>query len=100
MSGLPGPTGATGQRPAAAPATEVATGRERETALVEQYYLATQWQLMWRNFRRHRLALVGGAVLAVFYVTALLAEFVAPTVPAVRDRDLGLRAAPSGAAVS
>ena len=56
--------------------------------LEEQYYLATQWQLMWRKFRRHRLALAGGAVLVVFYVTALLAEFVAPTVPAARDREL------------
>ena len=70
------------------PAPAPPPGPERESALAEQYYLATQWQLMWRKFRRHRLAAAGGAVLVVFYVTALLAEFVAPTVPAARDREL------------
>ena len=54
----------------------------------EQYYLATQWQLMWRKFRRHRLALLGGGVLLVFYLFALLAQFVAPTTPSTRNREL------------
>jgi peptide/nickel transport system permease protein len=39
---------------------------------------AGQWQLIWRRFRQHRLALVGGAVVLAFYLVALLAEFVAP----------------------
>ena len=33
----------------------------------EQYFVATQWQLMWRKFTRHRLAVIGGVVRAVFY---------------------------------
>jgi len=52
--------------------------------LTERYFVATQWQLMWRKFRRHRLALVGAAVLAVFYLGALFAEFLAPSVPSER----------------
>ena len=52
--------------------------------LTERYFVATQWQLMWRKFGRHRLALVGAAVLAVFYLGALFAEFLAPSVPSER----------------
>jgi peptide/nickel transport system permease protein len=42
---------------------------------------AGQWRLIWRRFRRHRLALVGGAVVLLFYLIALLAEFIAPFAP-------------------
>lgn len=35
-------------------------------------------QLVWRRFRRSKLALIGGAVLIAFYVLALFAEFFAP----------------------
>lgn len=35
-------------------------------------------QLVWRRFRKSRLALIGGIILALFYVTALFAEFFAP----------------------
>ena len=44
----------------------------------ERYFLATQWQLMGRRFRSHKLALIGAAVLVVLYVTTLLGEFSAP----------------------
>ena len=44
----------------------------------ERYYLASQWQLIRQRFRRHRLALVGMIILALFYLTALTAEFMAP----------------------
>ena len=43
----------------------------------EQYYLASQWQLMGRKFRRHKLAISGGIVLAFFYLLALFANFFA-----------------------
>ncbi|RME43199.1 MAG: ABC transporter permease [Chloroflexi bacterium] len=43
----------------------------------ESYYLASQWQLVWRKFRKHRLALIGMSVLAVFYITAIFADFFA-----------------------
>jgi peptide/nickel transport system permease protein len=38
----------------------------------------TQWQLMWVKLRRSRAALVGGAVIVLFYLTALCAGFLAP----------------------
>ena len=44
----------------------------------ERYFLATQWQLMGRRFRSHKLALIGAAVLVLLYVTTLLGEFSAP----------------------
>ncbi len=34
--------------------------------------------LAWRQLRRHRLAVAGGVVLVVLYLTALLADFLAP----------------------
>ena len=46
--------------------------------LQEEYFLASQWQLMWRKLRRHRLALVGATVLALLYLVAVFAEFFAP----------------------
>lgn len=39
---------------------------------------ASQRQLVWRRFRRHRLALLGLNVLVCFYVVAVFADFFAP----------------------
>ena len=44
----------------------------------ESYYLASQWQLMWRKFRRHRLAVAGGTVLALCYLVALFCVSLSP----------------------
>ena len=44
----------------------------------ERYYLATQWRLMWWKLRRHRLAVVSGAVLLLLYVSAVFCEVLAP----------------------
>jgi peptide/nickel transport system permease protein len=44
-------------------------------------YVASQWQLMWRKFRKHRLALCGGIVTLAIYLVALLAELLAPFPP-------------------
>jgi peptide/nickel transport system permease protein len=44
----------------------------------EKVYLASQWQLMWWRFRKHKAALIGVAVLAVFYVAGALAGFLSP----------------------
>jgi peptide/nickel transport system permease protein len=40
--------------------------------------VASQWQLMWWKFRKNKLAIVGAVVGILFYVMALLVEFVAP----------------------
>lgn len=44
----------------------------------ERIGVATQWQLMWWRFRKHRLAMLGGIVTVLIYLTALFAEFLAP----------------------
>jgi peptide/nickel transport system permease protein len=41
-------------------------------------YVATQWQLMWWRFRRHKVAMAGGIVTILIYLVALFAEFLAP----------------------
>ncbi len=43
--------------------------------------VATQWQLMWWKFRKHRLAMVGAAVTALIYLIAIFVEFLAPFPP-------------------
>lgn len=43
----------------------------------ERIYIASQWTLIWRRLRKHRLALVSLAVLAAFYFIAIFAEFLA-----------------------
>jgi peptide/nickel transport system permease protein len=40
--------------------------------------VASQWQLMWWKFRRHKLAMIGGAVVLAYYLAALFAGFFAP----------------------
>ncbi len=52
--------------------------REPETtAAEEKIAIATQWQLMWWRFRKHRLAMIGGLVLIVFYLMAIFAASLA-----------------------
>ena len=41
----------------------------------------TQTQLIWRDFKRHRAALAGGIIIALLYLMALGAEFIAPYDP-------------------
>ncbi|MEM7132722.1 MAG: ABC transporter permease [Chloroflexota bacterium] len=41
-------------------------------------YVATQWQLTWWKFRKHKLAMVGGIVTILIYLIALFADFLAP----------------------
>ena len=49
---------------------------DKESLKVE---VASQWQLMWWKFRKHKLAVVSGIVVLGFYVVALFCEFFAPT---------------------
>jgi len=55
----------------------LAKERERE----EAYYVASQWQLIWWKFRKHRLATIAGPVLIVLYLCAIFADFLSPWVP-------------------
>ena len=51
------------------------------TAADERQFIASQWQIMYRKLRKHRLAMVGLTVLAAFYVLALFCEFFAVADP-------------------
>ena len=44
----------------------------------EQYYVASQWKLMWRKLRKHKLAMVSSVVLLLLYLIAVFCEFTAP----------------------
>jgi peptide/nickel transport system permease protein len=48
------------------------------TAAQERFYRAPPILLMWWRFRRHRVAVVSGALLLSFYVMILFCEFLAP----------------------
>ncbi|GAJ18194.1 unnamed protein product, partial [marine sediment metagenome] len=52
--------------------------KREELSAEERYYLASQWQLMWRKFKKHKLALFGGSILIIFYVVAIFCEFFSP----------------------
>ncbi len=55
-------------------------GRKHVSA-EEKYYLASQWQLMGRKFRRHKLAIGGSLLVAVLVVVALFCEFFSTNEP-------------------
>jgi peptide/nickel transport system permease protein len=54
------------------PATRV-TPATRE----QRIFVASQWQLMWWRFRKHRVAVVSGVVVVGFYLVVLGADFLA-----------------------
>ncbi len=56
--------------PGAAPASAGSAAEERVS-------VASQWQLMWWRFRKHRLAVIATVVIIVFYLIALGADFLA-----------------------
>jgi peptide/nickel transport system permease protein len=53
----------------------------------EAYYVASQWQLIWWKFRKHRLAIIAGPVLAFLYLCAIFADFLSFTLPDTRFPD-------------
>ena len=51
---------------------------ERLTPEQERYYMASQWRMMWWRLKRHRLAVIAGAVLAAMYLSIVVSEFLSP----------------------
>jgi peptide/nickel transport system permease protein len=45
---------------------------------LEAIYAASQWRLLWRKFIRNKVAIAGGVVILLYYLSALLAGFLAP----------------------
>ena len=54
--------------------------------------VATQWQLMWWRFRKHKLAVGGTIVLVAFYLVALFADFFAYVDPTESEAQRSLMA--------
>jgi peptide/nickel transport system permease protein len=65
-----------------------------ETGIVaeDKIAVATQWQLMWWRFRKHRLAAIGTVVLILFYGVALFADFFAYVDPLESEAQRSLMA--------
>ena len=59
--------------------------KEQEEKL--KYYTATQWQLIWWRFKKHKLSLVGMCILSVFFIMSIFPEFIAPYSPVQRNSD-------------
>ncbi|MCT8973314.1 ABC transporter permease [Microbaculum marinisediminis] len=53
----------------------------------ERYYQASQWRIVWWKFKRHKLAVVAGVVLLIFYLTVPFAEIIAPYGANTRHND-------------
>jgi peptide/nickel transport system permease protein len=51
---------------------------ERLSPEQERFYRASQWKIMWWKFRRHRVAVICAWILAAFYASILISEFLAP----------------------
>jgi peptide/nickel transport system permease protein len=45
---------------------------------LEAIYAASQWQLIWRKFIRNRVAIAGGVIILIYYLSALFAGLLAP----------------------
>jgi peptide/nickel transport system permease protein len=58
-----------------------ATQVELEPQAEEQIFVATQWQLMWWKFRKHKMAMISSMIVLLLYLVALFCEFVGPYDP-------------------
>ena len=55
-----------------------------ETKRGEEFFIASQWQLVWWKFKKHKMAMVAGVMLGVLYFLAIFAEFISPYKPPTR----------------
>lgn len=66
----------------------VLTGEESDS----KFEYASQWQLMWWRFKKHKAAMFSSVIIIILYLTAIFAGFVAPYGP--NERNSGLNFAP------
>ncbi|MFN8636782.1 MAG: ABC transporter permease [Chloroflexota bacterium] len=60
------------------------------TRAEERVSVASQWQLMWWRFRKHKLAMVSAVIVLIFYFGVAFADFFAYADPEVSDAQRGL----------
>jgi peptide/nickel transport system permease protein len=57
---------------------EIAPADRVSQKSLEAIYAASQWQLIWRKFIRNRVAIAGGVIILIYYLSALFAGLLAP----------------------
>jgi peptide/nickel transport system permease protein len=75
-------------RPDAAPVSDEAP--LATTKAEERISVATQWQLMWWRFKKHRLAMLSTAVVLLFYLVVVFADFLAYADPLASEAQRSL----------
>ena len=61
----------------APPGTAVREPGAPAAAEAQRIFVASQWQLMWWRFRKHKLAVASGIVVLGFYMVVIFADFLA-----------------------
>ena len=74
--------------PAVAPAPGPAL--PEATATEERVSVASQWQLMWWRFRKHKVAMASAVVIGIFYLVVLFADTFAYADPYKQDAERSL----------
>ncbi len=57
---------------------KVENDRQKKQEEKLKYYTATQWQLIWWRFKKHKLSLIGMGILSVFFIISIFPELIAP----------------------
>jgi peptide/nickel transport system permease protein len=84
-----GSTSTDGGGGVAAPAPGALEAHEPAPAEAEErIYVATQWQLIWWRFRKHKLGLIGSALLIIMYAGAVFCDFFCTMDPQERSEFL------------
>ncbi len=66
--------------------TDTAGALDTPTGLdIRRRITATHWHLMWWKFKKHRMALLGLGILAIFLAFSIIPEFIAPYAPQQRN---------------
>jgi len=63
-----------------------AVGAPLASAEEEKIYVASQWQLMWWRFRKHKMAVFSSVILIIMYVFVVFADFFGPYDPREADK--------------
>ncbi|QHW31177.1 ABC transporter permease [Paenibacillus rhizovicinus] len=60
------------------------TSRKKKSAEQPDMDVASQWQLMWWKFKKHKLAVISAVILILMYLIVLFCEFVSPNLSDTR----------------
>ncbi|MBX3052413.1 MAG: ABC transporter permease [Caldilineaceae bacterium] len=64
--------------------------QEQETVAAQRIFVATQWQLMWWRFRKHKLAMIAAVIIILFYMGVVFADFLAYADPQMSEAQRSL----------